>query len=279
MAFAFRVDIDSRYGLRYGVPNLLDMLRKTDIPAAFVVVMGGESGVVDLLRFRGGKSGLAGGSSIPKSDMARMLLRPKNFAEENAELLERVMSEGHTLGVHAWKHRPWTRALEHIDVKKHMKMATDEYVHLFGKKPHHFVSPGFFVNGTVLEGLDELGYRFASDLPGERPFRPVWKGRKFRHVQVPITLKARDTSPLFEYYCRQGVPDELVADKVLGQVVERERKGKWSTVYAHDVFEGTFKPHVVERFLRGIKKEGIEVTTFEKLARKGKTRFQKVSFE
>ncbi len=275
--FALRVDIDSRYGLIHGVPNLLELLRQTEIPAAFVVVMGGESGLLDIVKYRGGKAGMAGGISIPKSDALRMVISPKNFAAENVELLKRIEREGHTLGVHAWKHRPWTRALDKIDVAKHMRLATEKYRELFGKQPRHFVSPGYYCNERVLQGLDELGYAFASDLPGEEPFTPQYNGRRYKHVQVPITLKAENTSPLFEWYSKNGMADDAVADKVLGQVLEREKEGKLSTAYLHDVFEGTFKPKMVEKFLQGVKKEEIEVTTFEKLAGQGKNRFKNVS--
>jgi len=238
--------------------------------------MGGESGVIDVLKHRGGKAGLGGGVSIPKKEIVRMLLRPKNFAEENVELLQRIPKEGHTLGVHAWKHRAWTRSLDTIPVKEHMRMATEKYRGLFGKKPAHFVSPGFRVNRQVLEGLDELGYAYASDLPEEIPFRPEAHGHVFQHVQVPVTLKADDTSPLFEYYSKKGWRNEKVVHRILMQVLERDKKNELATVYLHDVFEGTVKPQIVDQFLRGIKKEGVRVTTFEKLAREGKKHVRRV---
>ena len=54
MSFCFRVDIDSAYGMRKGIPNILDLLRKLDMPASFFVVNGGETGLVNLLS--GGKN-------------------------------------------------------------------------------------------------------------------------------------------------------------------------------------------------------------------------------
>ncbi len=275
--FALRVDIDSRYGLIHGVPNILAILKDCGIKASFAVVMGGESGLADLLKYRGGERGLMGGSKIPLTDRMRMAILPVNFAEEQKQVLEIIMKEGHSLGVHGWRHRPWTRALDSIDAMQHVKLATDKYRQLFGKQPAHFVSPGFKVSLKVLEALDENGYEFASDLPGEKPFIPQTEGKKFKCVQVPVTLKAEDTSPLTEYYAFQGIADDEIARKIADEVIQMENDGKLSTMYVHDVFEGSLHPALLRKVLEAVCDSGVELTTFEKLAEQAKNNVLEVS--
>ncbi|MFH1107487.1 MAG: polysaccharide deacetylase family protein [Candidatus Micrarchaeota archaeon] len=277
--FALRVDIDSRYGLMHGVPNILAILKDCGIKASFAAVMGGESGIADLLRYRGGERGLMGGSRLPLSDRVRMALMPVNFAQEQKPILEEIMRQGHTLGVHGWKHRLWTRALDSIDVSTHVRMATEKYAALFGRRPSHFVAPGFRSGSAVLEALDEQGYALASDLPGEAPFRPVVGGKQFKCVQVPVTLKAADTSPLTEHYAAQGIPDAETARRICDEVLARENAGRLSTLYAHDVFEGTFRPKLLEAVLKSVCNAGIELTTFEALAERGKNNEVQYSFD
>lgn len=263
--FGFRIDIDSRYGLLHGVPRLLEVLRRQDIAASFFIPMGGESSVAELLRYRGGERGAMGGVKLPKAELARMVLFPKNFAEENVELLRQILSEGHTLGVHGWKHRAWTRALERIDVGKHVLLATEKYEELFGKKPLSFAAPAFKSSRKVLDALEGNGYRVAGDLDGNDAFFPIVDGRKYSCCQVPVTLKQENTDPLIESFSLQGASDDAVAQKICGLVDGKEMQGSLATLYCHDFFEGVHKPHVVESVLAHVKKEGYAHNTMEEI--------------
>lgn len=267
--FALRVDVDCRYGLVHGVPNILELLRKNDLKASFYVVMGGETGLLELLASR--RSGKTNeplrGVKLPPLEIARILLFPKNFAEENVELLRRVRGEGHSLGVHAWKHREWTRALDLIDVRDRMRRCTEKYRELFGRKPEGFVAPGFKTNEKVLKALDDFGFRFAGDLDGDYAFHPAFRGKKFRHVQIPVTLKAASTAPLMEDYSLRGFSDEKVAAKTISDIKLKTENSKLATMYVHDLFEGAYKPRVLGEVLKYVARNE-ECATIEELGRK-----------
>lgn len=263
--FCLRVDIDSRFGLLNGVPKLLEALRKQDAKASFYVPMGGESTLPELLRHRGGERGAAGGVKLPALEILRMCLLPRNFAEENITLLKRITDEGHELGVHGWKHRAWTRSLASINAAGHVALATRKFEELFGRKPKSFAAPAFKTSRTVLEALDAFGYSAAGDLEGDAPFKPVVGGKEYSCVQVPITLKMPNTDPLIEAFSLQGMNDNDVVARVCGMIDELEARGKLASLYCHDLFEGTAKPHVVEAVLAHVKMQGYELSTVEKI--------------
>lgn len=271
MTFALRIDIDTRKGLREGVPKLLDVLRRQGVQAAFYVVLGGESGMGELLSHRkafgagAGKSG-AWNSPLPLHERIRSALVPRNFAEENVEILHRIRDEGHSLGAHGFKHRRWTRSLESLDVREEFRLMDGEFRKLFGEPFTSFCAPGFRTDARVLSALDEFRVPFASDLEGARPFHPMMGGRKFSHVQVPITLKAPSTAPLIEHFSRSGLSDSLVVLRVLDSISETNSRGEISTMYLHDFFEGVYKPQVVEQILIGVRRRGIPFTTLDALA-------------
>ena len=266
--FALRVDIDSRYGLLHGVPNIQDILRRLDLKASFYVVMGGETGIFELLRTR--RSGKTNepfkGVKLPAAEIARMLLLPRNFAEENVELLRSIKAQGHFLGVHGWKHREWTRALDLIDVRDRLGKCVEKYKELFGEAPTGFVGPGFKTDARVLQALDDFGFKYAGDLAGEEAFHPEYKGKRFNHVQVPITLRAANTSPLIEEFSLAGMSDDAVAKETIRHINLQSEKGM-ASFYCHDIFEGTYKPKVLEEVLR-YAKENLECTTMEEIGRK-----------
>jgi len=54
MVFSLRIDIESKNGIKNGIPALLKLLRKHNLKASFYLTMGGESNLFELLRYRKG---------------------------------------------------------------------------------------------------------------------------------------------------------------------------------------------------------------------------------
>lgn len=269
--FCLRVDIDSRYGLKNGVPNILDALRASDITASFYIPMAGESSVLDLIKYRGGARGAMGGVRLPKTEVLRMALFPKNFAAEGSGWLkDNVLAQGHELGCHAWKHRAWTRALSEINAGEHVANATRDYKTLFGAAPASFAAPAFNTNQAALEAIDANGYLAAGDLPGNKPFHPRLDGKTYRHVQVPVNLKAATTDPLIESYCATGLGDDAVVKRICDDIDAAEMKHDYAVMYCHDFFEGSVKPAILAAVLSHVKKQGYETKTVAQIAKSTK---------
>ncbi len=279
MAFCFRVDIDSAYGMRNGVPNILELLRKLDMPASFFVVMGGETGALELLRSpRTNIPSPVVGVKLPFLEIARMLTKPYNFAVKHADTLRAAMREGHDVGVHGWKHREWTRSLDRIDVNNRFSRMAELFSKTFGLLPSSFTAPAFRTNVTVLEALDRFEFQAAGDLEGVVPFRPVVGERKFKHVQVPVTLKDEYTRPLIEGLCFDGYTDSAVVKSITSRITAQEAKYGFSCFYCHDVYEGINKLNLLKDVLTFVKLEGIEAITMGEAARRCKA-FKKVEFK
>ncbi len=269
MVFCFRVDIDSAYGMRNGVPNILELLRKLDMQASFFVVMGGETGLFEFLS--GGQRATSGaaGVKLPALEMARILAMPYNFAVKHVETLHAAVKDGHEVGPHGWKHREWTRSLDAIDVDSRFTQITALYRdQLFGTTPASFTAPGFKTNAAVLNALDKFSYAAAGDLDGVEPFRPVVGETKYRHVQVPVTLKDKQTRPLIEGLHFDGYSDDAIVKTITSEITRQEKENGFSCFYCHDVFEGITKLNLLKDVLTFVKLEGIETATVQQVARK-----------
>ncbi|OIO26058.1 hypothetical protein AUJ14_02840 [Candidatus Micrarchaeota archaeon CG1_02_55_22] len=263
--FSLRIDIDSRYGLLHGLPNILESLRRHDVKASFFIPTGGESSLADLFRYRGGSRGAMGGVSLPKQEILRMALLPRNFAEENAGWLkDNLIAQGHELGVHAFKHRAWTRALDKIDAAEHVRLATLAFTKIFGFKPSSFAAPAYRTSLAVLEALDREGYVCAGDLPGEHAFHPIIGKKRFNHVQVPVNLRQPSTDPLIESFSSQGMSDDAVISQVCRRI---DDAGDYAVLYGHDYFEGAVRPKILDAVLGHVKKQGLQTKTMSQIAR------------
>ena len=130
--FTLRVDVESSKGIKEGLPKLLDLLKKHKIKASFYLSMGGESNMIDIIKYRG-KMNYSAERSIKVwslFDKIRMVLLPRDFVKENINILRRILEEGHELGVHGWKHREWTRGLGKINVENTVKKSVNKYIRL-----------------------------------------------------------------------------------------------------------------------------------------------------
>lgn len=248
--FTLRVDLESDKGIRKGIPKLLDLLEKYGIKASFYLVMGGESNIFEILKYNQKMTSSAERSIKVWSllDKLRIALLPIDFVKANKKVLQRILDEGHELGVHGWKHREWTRGLDKIDVRDRINRSIVKYNRLFNKNPISFASPGFNINDKVLDILKESGIKFISDFEGNKP--ELYHGVK----NIPITICGDKRTPIIEWLVSQGKTDE----EVLNNIKSEAEKKELISFYIHDLFEARFKLDLLEKIFGFIRERKIE---------------------
>ncbi|MAG01700.1 hypothetical protein CMI42_00005, partial [Candidatus Pacearchaeota archaeon] len=194
-SFTLRIDLESDKGIKEGLPRLLDLMKKYNIKASFYLSMGGESNILELLKYRN-KLKTSNERKIriwSLKEKLRMVLFPRDFVKENKKTLKRILEEGHELGLHGWKHREWSRGLERININNTIDKSINTYIRLFGKKPTSFASPGFNVNNKVLEILEKNKIKFISD------FQDTKSNKHGKIKNIPMTILGKDKTPIIEY--------------------------------------------------------------------------------
>lgn len=248
--FTLRIDLESDKGIRKGLPKLLDLLKKEGVKASFYLVMGGESNILEILKYNKKMESSAERSIKVWSllDKLRMVLLPKDFVKANKKILQRILDEGHELGIHGWKHREWTRGLEKIDIKNRINKAIDRYNHLFGQKPISWASPGFNINNNVLDILNDSGIKYISDFEGK-------KLKLFGKIKnIPLTICGDNRTPIIESL----VSDNKSDDEIFEMIKKKITDNNLSSFYIHDLFEARFKLELLERIFNFIRDKRIE---------------------
>lgn len=243
--FTLRIDLESDKGIRLGLPKLLDLLKKHNIKASFYIPMGGESNIFEILKYRKAmeSSGERKIKVFSLLDKIKMALFPMDFVKSNIKLLRRILKEGHELGIHAWKHREWTRGLSRIDVEKRIIQSKKKYLKLLGKKPISFASPGFNINKEVVSILEKHGFKYISDFPGKSI-------KKYSEIKnVPMTILGKNKMPIIEYLTEKEKPDEEIIKEIKKQIL----KNNLSSIYIHGLFEARFKLNILNEVFRFIK--------------------------
>lgn len=198
---ALRVDVDTRRGLEDGVPRLLDLFRRTGTRASFFVAMGPD------------RSGLAIGRALRPSFLLKMwrtnplrlygartllsgtLLPSRLVGAGMPALLRQIVEEGHELAPHGWDHVGWQDRVHRwlaARVRAELHLAVEAFEAIVGVRPHASAAPGWRTSPAALLIQEELGLRYASDVRGTTPFRPVVGEGALKTLQMPTTMPTLD---------------------------------------------------------------------------------------
>ncbi len=246
---ALRFDVDSIVCLEKGVPNLLRLGDRLGVRFTFFVNMGRSFSwrhtITQRLRKRRGYC-------TPSPIEARKLSVIKKLGRSgvlrtatiNPRLgrgaMDQLHQEGHELGLHGGSnHAAWQYALDELGAtgpERTFRGAFEEFRDRYGP-PHGFASPGFRYNGAVLDLLDREGFHYASDMHGERPFRPKRDdGNPYRHFQVPVNVIGKQRVP----YIEQGLAQGHSVRRIVEGASARIRSRRFALMYGHPYVEGVY---------------------------------------
>jgi len=176
---ALKIDIDTYTGIKSGLPNILDVLEKKDLPASFFISFGPDrSGlaVFQLLRprfflkmIRTNAAGIYG----LKTALYGTLLKPPMIGLSFPKELHRIKQAGHETACHAWDHRlwqDWLPCMSRRSVAAWLAKMTKAYMDIFGTMPECFGAPGWRMDKRVLDILRSFNFSYLSCTRAREPF-------------------------------------------------------------------------------------------------------------
>jgi peptidoglycan/xylan/chitin deacetylase (PgdA/CDA1 family) len=206
---ALKIDVQTYRGMSRGVPRLLDVLTRHDAKATFFFALGPEhsgrwllrSGPRGALRRLGpvtrlghyGFETILYGTALPAPDIGRRC----------AELMCAVRAQGHDVGIHAWDVALWRSHARDADARwtrAQMERAVERFESVLGERARAHAAPGWQMNVHGFRLTQRLGFDYACDTRGTRPFVPVLHGELVACPQVPTTLPTLEE--LLECECK-----------------------------------------------------------------------------
>jgi peptidoglycan/xylan/chitin deacetylase (PgdA/CDA1 family) len=198
---ALKIDVDTYRGTREGALRLADLLGRLDLKATFLFSLGPDHTGRALRRiFRRGFLGKVRRTSVLehyglKTLLYGVLLPGPLIGRRCRESLQEIARRGFEVGVHTWDHvrwqdgvasaaEPWTR--------RELTLAYEEFRTVFGHAPLVHGAAGWQMNRYAPALQQELGFRYASDTRGRRPFLPRLEDGSLGIPQLPTTLPTFD---------------------------------------------------------------------------------------
>ncbi len=261
MQLALKIDVDTRIGLREGVPRLLELLRRYGVRASFFVSFGPDhSGRAirriwrpsfllkmlrtNPLRFYGFKT-LLSGTLLPSAPVGA----------ENPDQLRAIVADGHELGIHGYDHVRWQDRLEKMteaEIEAELGRSMSAYESILGARPLSTAAPGWRCTQRSLAVQDRLNFSYASDVRGSKPFFSVYKGRTFKTMQIPTTLPTLD-----ELIGRERRPNDVLLSSL---------KEGLNVHTIHAEVEGRPYLAMFEDFLKEIHRRRVEMVLLRDVA-------------
>jgi hypothetical protein len=262
-----KVDVDTHDGMRDGVPRLVEICGRANVPATFFLSFGPDNAgkaIFNLLRPGFLKKMLR--TKAPsmyglRTVLSGTLLPARPIATRFPEIVKRAEAAGHEIGVHAWDHRRWQDhvwTMQPAEISQHFERSFAAFEAILGHRPAGIAAPAWAVTAQSLELQDRLGLVYASDLRGGPVCLLRAGGARLRTPQIPTTGRC------IEELLAAGVSDEhAILDAILGDL-----EGADPAVLAvHAEVEGGPYAALFEKLLARVQQSGVEIVTMESVAR------------
>jgi len=252
---ALKIDVDTCQGTLSGVPALISTLQQHEATGTFFFSLGPDrTGCEDrptsLARHYGLRTRL-NGRYLPAPDIGKRC----------AQVLRDAKNAGFEVGIHAWDRAGWEMKIQKADppwVETEMSKACARFSEVFSEIARSHAAAGWRMNRHALRLTQRLGFSYASDCRGERPFIPVIDGEIVTCPQLPTTLPTLDETLIVE----AGSTPEQAADKIVQMSADIAGDHVF-TLRAE--LEGMKHAGAFERMLAGWKDKGYQLISLHDL--------------
>jgi peptidoglycan/xylan/chitin deacetylase (PgdA/CDA1 family) len=175
-----KIDVDTYWGMRNGVPRLLRTLKDFHVQGTFFLSIGPDNSgraVLQLIKnprflkkmMRTKAASLYGW----KTAFYGTLLPAPMIALSLPDLVFQIVDEGHEVQFHAWDHRRWQDELTAKSerwIEQWFDAGISGFEKLTGRKPSAFGAPSWLIDDRVLQIIQKYHFEYLSCTRAKAPF-------------------------------------------------------------------------------------------------------------
>ncbi len=275
--FCLRFDIDTYRCMRDGVPNLIELGRRTDARFTFFANMGRSVSRREIFRAMlgsGGKNDEATPVCAKLSNTNKLgyggylvtaLLNPKLSRYVNGNLAK-AKDLGHEVGLHGGSnHGTWHRLAATWDtatLRREVEHGLAELGRHGVNQVTSFSSPGWQGSDALNGVLDELGFELVGGTHGADLNSVSQPGARLRSVPTNILGEPGGVGYL-EHLRALGMDDAAALERFRDDL---GRASKFAVAYDHPYFAGTRELDLLEKMINEARQLGFETGTMSDIA-------------
>jgi len=251
-----KIDVDTYWGMKNGVPRLLRTLRDFQAKGTFFLSVGPDNSgraALQLIKnplflkkmMRTKAASLYGW----KTALYGTLLPAPMIALSSPEMVSRIMDDGHEVQFHAWDHRRWQDDLPNKSAKwieQWFEAGIEGFEKLTGRRPTAFGAPSWLIDDRVLKIIQKYHFEYLSCTRAKAPFI---------HQEVSIPELPSDL-PCFE---------ELDPKEDESAILSMIKNGSRHILPVHAEVEGGMFEEKFRRLLKQVSMMGIKVVGLEEM--------------
>ncbi len=175
-----KIDVDTYWGMKKGVPRLLQTLKEFQVRGTFFLSIGPDNSgraVLQLIKnplflkkmLRTRAASLYGF----RTALYGTLLPAPMIALSFPDMVRQIIEEGHEVQFHAWDHRRWQDELPKKSskwIEEWFDAGINGFQKLTGKKPTAFGAPSWLIDERVLEIMPRYHFEYISCTRAQTPF-------------------------------------------------------------------------------------------------------------
>jgi hypothetical protein len=175
-----KIDVDTYWGMKNGVPSLLQTLKKFNLKGTFFLSIGPDNSgraALQLIKnprffkkmMRTNAPALYGW----KTALYGTLLPAPMIALSFPQIVNDIIAAGHEVQFHAWDHRRWQDELSSKSekwIKEWFAKGINGFEKLTGNKPMAFGAPSWTIDDRVLAIIKEYNFDYLSCTRAKAPF-------------------------------------------------------------------------------------------------------------
>lgn len=175
-----KIDVDTYWGMKQGVPCLLQTLKEFQVKGTFFLSIGPDNSgraVLQLIKnplflqkmMRTNAASLYGW----KTALYGTLLPAPMIALSFPDIIKEIIAAGHEVQFHAWDHRRWQDELTTKSqqwIREWFSQGIAAFTRLTGNQPGAFGAPSWLIDDRVLAIVKEYKFDYVSCTRAKAPF-------------------------------------------------------------------------------------------------------------
>ena len=275
--FCFRFDVDTPKCIKKGVPNLISLSKKLDVPFTFFINMGRGTSRWSFIK----KIIPFGSKSIPHTtfklsnlkklglwDYFIMALFNPQVGNSHPHIIKSLKKAGHEVGLHGGSnHGEWQNESHSWGNQKFFKEiipALNSLTKFLGERPLGFSSPGWCGSNDLNTILESLDFHYVADAHGENLKTITYAQNTLNLLQVPTNILGNGGVAYLENLRARNMNDNEILKDFSSKLDERF----FAVLYDHPYYAGIQELPMMEMMVDLVRSKGFQIVTLKTLVEK-----------
>jgi peptidoglycan/xylan/chitin deacetylase (PgdA/CDA1 family) len=275
--FCFRFDVDTPKCIKKGVPNLISLSKKLDVPFTFFINMGRGTSRWSFIK----KIIPFGSKSIPHTtlklsnlkklglwDYFIMALFNPQVGNSHPHIIKSLKKAGHEVGLHGGSnHGEWQNESHSWGNQKFFKEiipALNSLTKFLGERPLGFSSPGWCGSNDLNTILESLDFYYVADAHGENLKTITYAQNASNLLQIPTNILGNGGVAYLENLRAKKMDDQAI----LNDFSSKLEKRTFAVLYDHPYYAGIQELPMLKMMIDIVKSKGFQIVTLKTLVEK-----------